>query len=408
MIFYIAILSVFLSVVVALNNWRVNKASLFLSALMFLLSIFIVHLYAATDGGSVFWMAVMYNNFSYTYYLGGPLLLWYTRALIEDEVHFRKYDWLHLVPFLINFTGVVPYILTSFDYKMQVAEALLRDLNYAEVIQYEINWVMPMKFNAFIRNVSMISYSGYSILLFIRHLRQSVTSEVVWNFQKQHVQRWFFLFSGIFLMIGITNMITAIQYAFLGGPAVTLYHYPTVLINSIMIACLPMLLIAFPHIIYGLPRHAAKPEETKQPVTSEPAPQRSAADEKAYFNLLAERIIKIFEEEKPFLQVNYSIEDLAARLQVPRHHLYFCLNTVIGKKFAGLRNHYRILHAQQLLKDMDMNRYTIDSISLQSGFASRSNFYSTFKEVTGQTPTEFLRERELGDGSFSAGQLAEG
>lgn len=393
MILYIAIFSVFLSVLVAVKNWKINRASIFLSVLIFLQSVFLLHQHSVTDGGSIFWMAVMYNNFSYTYYLAGPLILWYTRSLINDEIRLTKFDLLHLAPFVLNFIGVIPYILTPFEYKLQVAEALLKDLRYAEVIQQEINWVFPMKLNALARNISLLSYSVYSIAQFTHYLLKSKGVNDSLKYQGKHLALWYFIFTGVFFLIGANNMTAAVRFTFFGGTAVTLYEFNVAFFNSLLIAGMPLVLITFPHIIYGLPKPVSK--ASKSPgLKEENKPAEITGDESIYFKKIAELISILLEKEKPHLKVDFSIEDLMARLDVPRHHLYFCLNSVIGTKFTELKNRHRILHAQHLLLNLDLNRFTIDSIGLQSGFSSRSNFYSSFKDITGITPSEFLKQNE--------------
>jgi AraC-like DNA-binding protein len=52
----------------------------------------------------------------------------------------------------------------------------------------------------------------------------------------------------------------------------------------------------------------------------------------------------------------------------------------------------RIEHAKQLLKEGKNKTLSIEGIGSQSGFSSRSNFFSTFKSEVGMTPTEYLEE----------------
>ena len=59
-------------------------------------------------------------------------------------------------------------------------------------------------------------------------------------------------------------------------------------------------------------------------------------------------------------------------------------------RFTDLKNGFRIEHAKQLLSEKKDPRFTIDGVGLQAGFASSSNFYATFKEVTGMTPNQWI------------------
>ena len=51
----------------------------------------------------------------------------------------------------------------------------------------------------------------------------------------------------------------------------------------------------------------------------------------------------------------------------------------------------RVEKAKLLLKDAAYRDYTIDAISFESGFHSKSAFYRAFKKVTKTTPADFRR-----------------
>jgi AraC-like DNA-binding protein len=49
----------------------------------------------------------------------------------------------------------------------------------------------------------------------------------------------------------------------------------------------------------------------------------------------------------------------------------------------------RVNQAKSLLLDADYSNYTITSIGLESGFNSKSTFYTVFKKHSGCTPVQF-------------------
>jgi AraC-like DNA-binding protein len=57
-----------------------------------------------------------------------------------------------------------------------------------------------------------------------------------------------------------------------------------------------------------------------------------------------------------------------------------------------LRASKRIEYAKSLLLQGITKDFTIDKVAEMSGFSSRSTFFSTFKEYTGLTPTEFVEK----------------
>ncbi len=100
------------------------------------------------------------------------------------------------------------------------------------------------------------------------------------------------------------------------------------------------------------------------------------------------------DREKPYLRQDFSIEDLAEKLGVPRHHLYYCFNNILKKKFVVLRMEYRIREVKKCLLESDMEKTTLEAIGGSCGFASRSAFYRIFTEQVGCSPGEFIEQHK--------------
>ena len=77
-------------------------------------------------------------------------------------------------------------------------------------------------------------------------------------------------------------------------------------------------------------------------------------------------------------------------MDVPKHHLYYCFNQILLKKFTQIRAEYRIGHARRLIDEGQTSDKTLEAIGLESGFSSRSSFINAFREVTGKLPSEYL------------------
>ena len=390
MILYVCLLSLILSALVAVNNWSINRSSIFLSAILIVISVFALNHHFIAGGGSKFWLAILYNNFAPFWYLAGPFLLWYTRSVIKDRIQFYQVDLIHLLPFFIHLIGIIPYLFTSFDYKLSVAEQLLSDSSKLRTLN--VNWLVPIEINLLARPMLLVGYCAFSAMAFYRHLQKFKGLGVdVQEPQSNSVKRWYFIFTGILTIIGINYLVAGIQFLNAPEGSGNLFNLPVALFSSFLIAVLPILLLVFPEVIYGLPRRITEPK-TEPEKNSVPNPASPFYNSQAYFDDVAKRIMACFENDTLFLDPDFSVESLADKLSIPRHHIYYCLNSVIGKKFTSLKTTYRIKYAQKLLLEIDLNRFTIDSIGLRSGFASRSSFYSAFREVTNLTPTEFLAQ----------------
>ena len=70
-------------------------------------------------------------------------------------------------------------------------------------------------------------------------------------------------------------------------------------------------------------------------------------------------------------------------------HASKLINTFSDYNFSDYINSLRIEQAKKLLSDDSFDQYTIVAIGLESGFNSKSTFYTAFKKFTSQTPSEF-------------------
>ena len=60
--------------------------------------------------------------------------------------------------------------------------------------------------------------------------------------------------------------------------------------------------------------------------------------------------------------------------------------------FNDYVNKHRIEESKKMLNDENYKDYTITAIGLESGFNSKSSFYSAFKKFTNKTPTEYIKD----------------
>ena len=105
---------------------------------------------------------------------------------------------------------------------------------------------------------------------------------------------------------------------------------------------------------------------------------------------LHRRLMQAISEEQVYLRHGLTIEGLADLLKAPTHQLRHVINAGLGfRNFSSFLNGYRLNHAKAALSDGDRARDTVLTIAYESGFASLQSFNRVFKDVIGQTPTDF-------------------
>ena len=102
---------------------------------------------------------------------------------------------------------------------------------------------------------------------------------------------------------------------------------------------------------------------------------------------LMTRICEVMESQQLFLQSDLKLSDLAAQLGESRNAISNCIRIEEGCTFPNFVNAYRVNYAKQLM--LDNPEAKISSLYPKAGFANETSFFRTFKEFTGQTPSEW-------------------
>ncbi|SMC42615.1 helix-turn-helix domain-containing protein [Cellulophaga tyrosinoxydans] len=112
-------------------------------------------------------------------------------------------------------------------------------------------------------------------------------------------------------------------------------------------------------------------------------------------NILFQQLLNDFENQKIYLNPNLSLDVLAAKYNVSSGYLSQIINKYSDEGLADLVNNLRIKEAQNMLLDKSFENYTIESIALESGFNTKTNFYKVFKKLVGLTPNEYKKVQNL-------------
>jgi AraC-like DNA-binding protein len=104
-----------------------------------------------------------------------------------------------------------------------------------------------------------------------------------------------------------------------------------------------------------------------------------------------QRINQFFEEQKPYLNKDVSLVQVAASLDIPIRDLSYILNNYFNCRFTDFVNQYRIKHVISIFNDSYLENFTIESAAMDAGFMSKSGFYKSFKKLYNMTPTEYFQ-----------------
>jgi AraC-like DNA-binding protein len=108
----------------------------------------------------------------------------------------------------------------------------------------------------------------------------------------------------------------------------------------------------------------------------------------AYERALAAYMLK----SRIYLDPELSLESLASRMKMPKHHLTQLMNERLMNNFYNFVNGYRIGDAIAKLNNTAVP-VNILSLAFDCGFNSRSSFNNHFKKITGQSPSAYRKLR---------------
>ncbi len=107
---------------------------------------------------------------------------------------------------------------------------------------------------------------------------------------------------------------------------------------------------------------------------------------------ISKELKRLMEEKKPYLNAELKLADLSREIGYSVHDISQVLNHDLNQSFNDFVNRYRVDEVKARLEDQDYGKYTIFALAQQCGFNSKTSFYRIFKNETGKTPVDYVRD----------------
>lgn len=101
---------------------------------------------------------------------------------------------------------------------------------------------------------------------------------------------------------------------------------------------------------------------------------------------------RVMDEKKPYLNSEFKLSDLAAETNYPLHEISQVLNQDLNQSFPDFVNKYRVEEVKKRMEDKAYAKFTFFAIAQQCGFNSKTSFYRIFKNETGKTPADYVKD----------------
>jgi AraC-like DNA-binding protein len=381
--YYLSITPLILIAVIIFNNYSRNKEIVLLAGYIFSICLYSLLHYFNFENDSPLLVAVFYKHFSPLFYMVGAFMYLYIRKSIKKE-GFLKIDLLHLIPFLVSLINILPYFFVPFSEKLLFGQEVIENADFTRFTRG--NLFYDFSVSAIIRLILFLGYSIASAQLLYRSWKnQNQESTPI---EKRNLLKWlvFLNFTGFVFVVSLLFLtIDFYSYKIIEKTEINEFVFTSV--AGFTLFLIPIVMFFYPQVVYGVPISLAK---TKDNTAEEPKIEIQEDDPVV---VLAKRIVEYFEKRKPFKNPDFSMNDLVRYLKEPKPLVYKSLNDVIGEKFTDIRTRYRITHAKKLLASQAKTNITLQEIWTESGFSSKTNFFTSFKEETGMTPTEFIKNQ---------------
>ena len=252
MLIYLSVTGIILSAVLLYFNAMKYRSAIYLGLFFLTVSLYGINLYASLYSQSVFLVSVIVTNITFTSYLIGPMLYWYIRSILTDDSRLKKTDLLHFVPAVVYLAAALPYIFSSYSYKVEIAQKIVNDVGFLGTFQFTVlseifsNLVIYLS-----RPLLALGYTIWSIVLLIRYLTHKKEMFVLSG--QFFMTKWLTVFLGFQLLLVLCHLLSIFK-TFTEGSNVFFTLNALQLLSALGMTGLLGSPFFFPGILYGLPR----------------------------------------------------------------------------------------------------------------------------------------------------------
>jgi len=294
----------------------------------------------------------------------GPIFYFYVRSLLGKSI--RKTDYLLLTPFVV-FTLLLPLLLEDF--------LSFRQMHYGMLTPFD-NW--PDQISAMQYVYSFVFIAQFFYLLYFLLKTSVFMRGYQLDLQKTSSSlpdqelRWLNI-----LWVGLLAILA------LGSLLIVLLFFTEVYrrhMDYLYVIPSSFLFYAVSYRLMGVSFEK----------TSEVFKYEKSGLKQNEMETYAERVKKVIEQEKLYLQQGLKLKDLSEKIEIPSHQLSEVLNQSMQTTFFDLVNRYRVEEAKERIKAFP--DYTLLQIAYDSGFNNKTSFVNAFRRFEGTTPSRFMKK----------------
>jgi len=279
------------------------------------------------------------------------------------------------------------------------------------IAPFHLNTIFPHKIDQLI-NVLHTYFYSISLWYLLWHYKKPANRSVIHTKQYKLIKNWLIVFASILTIITINFTVAMADVWIYDDKSVFLDRASIALLfASLVYVGMNMVILFFPHIMYGLPvdlklESLATEEKQTKNATPSNAKVSNFSMKEEFFDQISKSELQLFTpeyrktiatalqsftERKVFLNSDFKLKQISNESNIPAHHLTYFFNDIKKMSFSDWRNSLRIEEAKILIRQGETDNFTLQSISLKCGFSSQNTFIRAFKNSTGTTPSTYLK-----------------
>ncbi|OXG09202.1 helix-turn-helix protein [Flavobacterium araucananum] len=367
--FFIATIVGFATSFMVLFSRKNYSKSFFLGLFLFSLAVVSVYnFYLSANGFKDFPDLFMITK-SFIF-LVAPSAFLYVRSILFSNRIFRKYDWLHFLPFMIYFS------LTLFVWIGNYMDLqLIHYISAKTSSPFSMLSLTVWLLYAFCQTMMILNYD-------LKKFKEN-------HFNKMKVLSWIrvynlmilFLFSTLFVHYFLITQVQRVDFSCY------------ILISSVLIFTVSWLYFK-PQIFYDINETSEFIEKrleivtTNESKTTLPLVKELTLEKRL---LYLNKLDSIFESKELFLKKDLVIRDIADESGISVHHISNLINSEFNLHFQDYVNLKRIEYFKEKINDPEWKDLSLEGMAWGSGFKSRTTCFRAFIKHTGKSPSEYFK-----------------
>lgn len=310
-----------------------------------------------------------------------PSAFLFVRGTLFPETEFKKYEWIHFLPFLICLSMT---ILLSTGY------------NSSNLLMKYITLISSGTFS--ILSVTLwLTYSICQTMMIFNYDREGFKAN---HYHKQHVLNWLetynltllFLFSLLF-----TRPLLLSSAAAADGSLYNISISSVLIYTSTWLYFNPQIMEIQKHnspamtasLLTVQATACSTDKEIIKPFLVDKKLNRERRQE------ISSKLDTAFSLKKLFLKKSLAIRDLSEETDISIHELSNFINSEFNLRFQDYINLKRIVYFTEMAHQPKWKDFPLEAMISASGFTSRTTCCRAFIKHTGESPSQYLKKTTL-------------